>query len=461
MVVHNQQAQFDGAGRKVIVVGGGISGQTAGYRLQRQGFEVKVYEADPSVIGGEMSSVVIDGYTINRASTLLPSSYDQIIDLARELGLGDRLRGSMPAVLSVPREGKMHRLRVSGGGTALDGLTTGLLSLPSKLRLIRLGLDVSKVKNQLNYDSLNLDVDRESLGDYAARRLNPEISEYLIEPLMRASYLYEPASLSILDFFFAIAKFTGVDFIRYEGGFDFVNQALARLLGTVSGARVLRVEEKPDGVTVTWEKDGQVHVDNADACIVAIPAWAVSRIVPGLTERQKDILDNHIRYGNIIKGSHALKSRSDDPTTMMSFPRSESVGLGTITFDHNYRDAITPLGGGLISSYWVNDWSADHISRGTSDAEIKAEMIGEIDRFIPGFRQDLLFTHLNRWPKGTVVSYAGMWRYSDEFRRSVAPSARVQYAGDYFNIPGTKAASLTGEVTARRVARALGNRMQC
>lgn len=458
-MVERKTLLHNGGGQSVIVVGGGISGHTAAYRLHKQGFKVKVLEANPSIVGGEMSSVSVDGYTFNRAATLLPSTYDQIIDLANDLGVGDRLLGEVPVVLSVPRASKIHRLRVSGLGAAIDGLTTGLLSFGSKLVLGRLGADVAKVKDSLDYEQLNLAVDSESLGDYSERRLNPEIANYMVGALMRGSYLHEPETLSVLDFFFAAAKFTGVSFMRYSGGFDFVNQALAKELGTIPGARVSSVEARADGVAVTWEQGGEEHIEHAAACIVAVPAWAAPGIVPGLTERQRDILANRIRYGDIIKASHALKSRSDDPTIMMSFPRSESEALGIITFDHNYRTNVTPDGAGLIASHWMHEWSSKRLDAATiSDRELQAEMIREISRFIPDFAEQHLFSHITRWPAATVVSYAGMWHHVDEFRHSIPETSRIQFAGDYFNVPGTKAVSLSGDVAAERIAASLGLR---
>ena len=49
------------------------------------------------------------------------------------------------------------------------------------------------------------------------------------------------------------------------------------------------------------------------------------------------------------------------------------------------------------------------------------------------------------------VSYSGMYKFVEEFRDSVAPTSRVQFCGDYFNVPGTKAASLSGERAANAV----------
>ena len=64
---------------------------TSAYRLKQAGFSVRVLEAE-DVIGGRMSCRRIDGFTFNRASTLLGGSYEFLRDLIEEIGLGARIK---------------------------------------------------------------------------------------------------------------------------------------------------------------------------------------------------------------------------------------------------------------------------------------------------------------------------------------------------------------------------------
>ncbi|CAN5390396.1 protoporphyrinogen oxidase [soil metagenome] len=434
---------------KVIVVGGGIAGQTAGFRLKQRGFAVTVLEANPEIVGGEMSSVRANGFTFNRASTILPSSYTQFVDLARELGVEHKFKGTVEAVFSIPRDGKVHRLRGSGIGAALDMLGTGLLSARSKIGLAKLGIDVAKAKKHVSYDRVATTLDTETIDQYCKRRLNRETEDYLIKALARGFYLYEPDDLSMVDLYFALTKFSGIDFFQYVEGIDFVNRALADALDTVMGARVTHVEETKAGVRVTWQQGRTEHVATADACIMAMPAPHIPQIYPQLSARQKEILGEHIPYGSIIKASHVLDRRPDDPTIAMSIPRCESEAVGIVVFEHNYRPDIT-AGKGLLGSYWMNDWNQSRMT--ASDAELEAEMIPEMAKFIPGFADMLEFSHISRWPVATICSYPGMYRTIDEFSRSISAGSPVQFCGDYLNVPGTNMSSLSGERAAMRVA---------
>lgn len=442
-------------GGRVVVVGGGIAGQTSAYRLRQHGFDVTVLESNSSIVGGKMSSERVKGYTFNRGATILPSSYDQLVGLANELGLAGKL-GKTDAIISIPRDGKIHRVRGSGLGVVVDVVRTGLLSLGSKLVFGRFVTDLMKMKGFISYDRLAVEIDTENLSDYSRRRLNQELYDYLVGPLARGFYLYEAETLSRLDFFFSALKLMGTSFLTYPAGVDFINQALAKVLNPSMGATVTNVEEKKDGVSVTWNADGTEYSGNFDACVIAITAPLVPKIFPQLTERQKDILSNRIRYGSIIKAAHALKGIPDDPSIVLSVPRRESESLGIITFEHNYSPQSAPPGRGLISTHWMNDWCQPRLDvNQISDAALEAEMVPEVTRFVPWFRELLDFSHITRWPVATLCSYAGMYRYVDEFLASIPATSRVQFCGDYLNVSGTNSSSTSGEKAAKRIFTAL------
>ena len=76
--------------RSVLVVGAGIAGLTAAYRLSKLGVDVTILEASERV-GGRMSSDRRDGCLIDRGAQFLSDGYSVICDLISELGLGQHL----------------------------------------------------------------------------------------------------------------------------------------------------------------------------------------------------------------------------------------------------------------------------------------------------------------------------------------------------------------------------------
>ena len=72
------------------VVGGGIAGLAAAYRLKQQGHDVRVFEAADQ-LGGLAATYETPGDRIEAFYHHLSKSEETIVDLAEELGVDDRL----------------------------------------------------------------------------------------------------------------------------------------------------------------------------------------------------------------------------------------------------------------------------------------------------------------------------------------------------------------------------------
>src|SRR5258708_37670885 len=125
---------------RAIVIGAGIAGMTAAFRLRQRGFSVTVLEVERT-IGGRMSSVIEGGFTMNRAANILPASYSTIRQLAEDVGLGGQI-GPMDGIIGTLRDGTIHRLR--SDRMVRDGLRTKLLPWRSKLRMGPLLVDPAR-----------------------------------------------------------------------------------------------------------------------------------------------------------------------------------------------------------------------------------------------------------------------------------------------------------------------------
>jgi uncharacterized protein with NAD-binding domain and iron-sulfur cluster len=91
----------------VAVLGGGVAGLTAAHELIERGFEVHVYEASPSVLGGKAASQSVAGSAAGGRKDLpgehgfrfFPSFYRHVIDTMARIPVdgamvADRLRRS-------------------------------------------------------------------------------------------------------------------------------------------------------------------------------------------------------------------------------------------------------------------------------------------------------------------------------------------------------------------------------
>ena len=167
----------------VAVIGGGITGLTAAFRLHRAGVPVTVYEASDRT-GGVIKSTRSDGFLAESGPNTLLETSPVIGDLVRDLGLEQTRLYSNPAAKNryLVRGGKPVPVPESPAGM----LTSKLFSIGAKLRLLtepfvrRAAPDVE-----------------ESVAQFVLRRLGQEFLDYAINPMIAGIYAGDPARLSV------------------------------------------------------------------------------------------------------------------------------------------------------------------------------------------------------------------------------------------------------------------------
>ncbi|HEY8424541.1 MAG TPA: protoporphyrinogen oxidase [Limnochordales bacterium] len=189
---------------RVAIVGGGMTGLAAAWRLVRAAraeglpVELHVLEAD-SRWGGKVRTVRLDGSVDpSLEGALVEAGPDAIyapkpwaVDLARELGLGDRI---------VPARSGLRTTVLRGG--RLVTLPDGLFSLmPSRIGpFVRSPLISWPGKARMGLELLvprRRDEGDESLGAFVRRRLGAEAVTYLAEPLLAGIHAADPWRLSL------------------------------------------------------------------------------------------------------------------------------------------------------------------------------------------------------------------------------------------------------------------------
>lgn len=432
--------------KTAIVVGSGIAGMTAAFRLQQAGFAVRVLEAT-SIIGGRMTCRRINGYTLNRASTLLAGQYKFLTELMGEVGLGDRVKYSDFKIGTV-RNGKVYSLRTNH--MILDSLFSGLLSWRSKLLMMRVLRDAAAAKPYLDFADLSVaaHLDVETSFDYSLRRLNKELLDYVVDPAIAAVLVTTPDRVSNVDFLFAIAHYIGMGAHRYEGGIDFLITELARRVPVDTEARVVSVVEDTNGVEVTWEQNGAQHVERVGACVVAVSANTVPKLCPQLTDLQRDILSGY-EYSKIMVCHLGLSKPPVVDADFLQIPTRENPNLANVYFPHRISSSVVPPGKGLAVGYFHNTWSSARTEY--SDKQLIAEMIPEFERIVPGISKTIEMTNVERWAPGLFLSKLGSYKEMAALKKSLNPASRVQLAGDYFSYTSTNASAMSGDIAARNL----------
>lgn len=172
--------------KRVAVIGGGITGLTAAFRLKQSGHSVTLFEASDRA-GGVIRSVERDGWLAECGPNTMLETSTAITRLVEDpdLGIADRRRDASPAggTRYILKKGKPVMLPGSLGGF----LKTSLFSLKAKLALA----------TEPFCSRLPADAEEESLADFVRRRLGQEFLDYAINPFVAGVYAGDPENLSV------------------------------------------------------------------------------------------------------------------------------------------------------------------------------------------------------------------------------------------------------------------------
>jgi oxygen-dependent protoporphyrinogen oxidase len=178
--------------KRVVIVGGGITGLAAAYEFHKAGWPVTVVERDK--VGGVIR-------TERHGDLLIEGGPDSFIvqkpaakELCEELGLKDRLIPTRSRKVHVWSEGRLHELPEGLFLTVPTKigpfLKSGLISFWGKMRM---GLDLVLPRGP--------EVEDESIGSFVRRRLGQEALEKLAEPIMAGIYVASADELSLKSTF--------------------------------------------------------------------------------------------------------------------------------------------------------------------------------------------------------------------------------------------------------------------
>jgi len=270
---------------RVVIVGGGVTGLTAAYRLLADEVDVSVLEHDER-LGGKILTERRDGFVLEGGPDGFLAAKAPGRELCEELGVplvGSRVAGARASVLW---GGRLHPLPDGLKGVIPTQigpvLESGLFSPAGKARML--------LGRALPAPRPGGDI---ALGVHVRRRFGRQIWERLVEPLATGVYAGDGDALSLRAAFPAFAATGGARgrrdapapapggpaFLAPEPGLDALIDALRERIGekrVLTGSGASGITRDDQGYRVTLDDRDAIP---AHAVIVATPARAAARLM--------------------------------------------------------------------------------------------------------------------------------------------------------------------------------------
>lgn len=432
---------------KAIVIGAGLAGLTTAYRLRQSGWQVKLIERAGQV-GGRAVSVSKQGYIFDSGAVGIGTVYKDYMALVDELGLRDQvvMASTVSATL---RGGRVYEIDAA---RPLTAITSGLLSLRSKLKLINLFRDLAKIKPHLDIRDVAAaaQFDDETCEAYARRRLNPELLEYFIEPMLRTLNLNRAANISKLELMNALAGLFDTQFVTIRGGVSVFAEILAAGIELQLDTEVLGVRRHADGVDVLIaDGAGGSITEQADVCVIATPLPQALRLYPEAQQHYAPLAG--IRYNRGLCVHLGFRAPTRSKTLMVMMPPSELPEIALFFMEHNKSADRAPPGHSMITVFFDETaidrpWSLD-------DAALIAQTSAIVEKLLPELAGQLEMSQVTRWSPGLTNPNLGIYKAMQKVNRAVDPADRVQLVGDYRSTAGQNSAVAWGNNVARDLIR--------
>jgi len=432
--------------RDVVIVGGGIAGLAAGWRLRH--WDTVLLESEARV-GGRIRSERRGPYWLNWGGHVYAGGNSATAWLLGDTGIdsvsvpGSLTGLAMNGKLLLKGRVEAYPFRIPMSWSS----RISLLKAGAKVRLavaryakivaLRPGEDEA-ARQQRVYDFLNEISFAEFIGD-----LDPD-AEALFKPTVTRSSgdMHEMSAGAGVGYFSLVWNIGAGLSQNILGGPSTLTEGIAAALSdrVQLNSAVQEIVQKRDSVVVRYRQDGAEREVEARCAVLATPATVSHRVGVDLDADVREALGK-IVYGPYVSAAFLTNETErqvwDDAYAIATPKRSFNVALNMSSVARGFEAARQP--GSSIMTFSPASLARTLLE--LDDDDIRRIYLNDLDHVLPNFTDHVVEAEVQRWPTGAPYCFPGRAKLQPQLTRR---GGRVFLAGDYLGTLYTETAINTG-----------------
>lgn len=452
--------------KRIVIVGGGISGLAAAHRLiELRGSCAGVILLEASSrLGGTIRTEHRDGFLLERGPDSFISEKPEAVALAKRLGLESRLIQTNEQYRRsfIVRNGRLRAVpegfQLLAPSRIWPFISTDIFSMAGKLRM---AADLWLPRRRSNGS------DDESLASFVRRRLGQEALERMAQPMVGGIYTADPETLSLRA---TLPRFLEMErdhrsvilammrqgqkrgtsgaryslFLSFDDGMEVLVDALKRVIPNVRlNTRVEAIYKSNGGWTITTH-DGESL--EAEAIVLAVPAHVAAKLLDNVDQQLAAQL-NAIKYASTATINLAYpRSSIKHPLDGFGFvvPFVEKRSLIACTFSSVKFDNRAPEGHVLLRAFAGGALQPEMFDLPDIETRIEADL-----RELLNIDRKPLFTEVTKWERSMPQYEVGHLDRVQKIEKQLVPN--IVIAGNSYRGAGIPDCIRSGETAAEKI----------
>jgi protoporphyrinogen/coproporphyrinogen III oxidase len=447
--------------KDVIIVGGGLAGLAAAWRLKHH--DILLLESDGR-IGGRVQSERRGDYWLNWGGHLYAGAGSATDELFNSVG-----------ITALPVPGILSAMSMNGKLLTDGHVETYPFRVPmswkSRFAMIRAGAKVraavikySKVAKKRPGEDYRVQQQRildfmcdRTFADFTGK-LPPDADAIFRPTVSRSTGSPETMTAgSGVGYFHTVWNKSDGLGKNIFGGPSTLTHTMATTLGerVQLNAKVLEVLQKEDRVVVRYNQEGVIHVEEARYAVLATPATITKEIAKDIDPEIANAL-GQIKYGPHVSAAFLTNETGpqvwDSVYSFATPKRSFDVILHQSNLVRSMQTERKPGSSFMLFSPGESGRRLIDLP----DEEILQKYLNDLDEIFPGFSNHVVEASVGKFPFGSAYDFPG--------REKIQPiltkfAGRLFLAGDYLGTKYTETAIQTGFTAAQNINSLMGFRL--